>query len=103
MAILTFQIGHNHPNYAQFFASISDFFTFKSLSSFSDFTLCGDPEQPVSSLVDRKSPTVVDYSCVKGFRLEGSAIRECETAKGTWMGVAPRCKGKLGRLRPLIG
>lgn len=55
-------------------------------------TLCGDPEQPVSSQVNR-SESAVSYSCAKGFRLEGEAVRRCDTATGAWSGAPPRCIG----------
>ena len=56
--------------------------------------MCGDPEQPVSSLVTRSEPIRVTYSCVKGYRLEGSAERVCLTHEGgRWEGEPPRCIG----------
>ena len=66
----------------------------KSLSFFAaDQTLCGDPEQPVSSQVNRTSANTVEYTCVKGYRMEGgSPKRFCETS-GIWSGQPPQCKG----------
>ena len=67
-----------------------------------DSTACGDPEQPVSSLVTRSEPTRVRYSCVKGYRLEGGAERVCLTDEGgRWEGEPPRCIGGFVSLSSL--
>ena len=67
-----------------------------------DSTACGDPEQPVSSLVTRSEPTRVRYSCVKGYRLEGGAERVCLTDEGgRWEGEPPRCIGGVASLSSL--
>lgn len=58
---------------------------------YKNVTMCGDPEQPVSSVVNRQSVSLVEYSCVKGFRLIGEPLRHCQTESGTWGGLAPRC------------
>jgi len=59
----------------------------------SDETLCGDPEQPVSSVVKHLSSTEVEYNCVKGYKLEGgNRTRSC-TPSGLWSGRTPRCTG----------
>ena len=70
------------------------------LSLVPDSTPCGDPEQPVSSLVTRSSePARVTYSCVKGYRLEGHAERVCLTGEdGRWEGEPPRCMGSSLKL-----
>ena len=62
----------------------------------SDSTMCGDPEQPVFSIVNRTSQSTVQYSCVKGHRMEGGtgSVRHCSD-KGVWMGSPPKCVGKF--------
>ena len=58
-----------------------------------DETRCGDPEQPLSSTVDRQSADKVVYSCVKGFKMEGGdAERHC-LPNGLWSGHPPSCSG----------
>ena len=59
-----------------------------------DETECGDPEQPTSSVVNRVSKSEVEYSCLKGYRLEaGNRTRTCSKA-GAWSGKTPRCVGE---------
>ena len=59
-----------------------------------DETECGDPEQPTSSVVNRVSKSEVEYSCLKGYRLEaGNRTRTCSKA-GAWSGKTPRCIGE---------
>ena len=63
---------------------------------FLDSTMCGDPEQPVFSIVNRTSPSTVQYACVKGHRMEGGtgSTRHCSN-KGVWNGSPPKCVGKI--------
>ena len=63
---------------------------------FLDSTMCGDPEQPVFSIVNRTSPSTVQYACVKGHRMEGGtgSTRHCSN-KGVWNGSPPKCVGKV--------
>ena len=65
--------------------------------------MCGDPEQPVFSIVNRTSPSTVQYSCVKGHRMEGGtgATRHC-SAKGVWVGNPPKCVGKILRINKYL-
>ena len=64
-----------------------------------DSTACGDPEQPVSSLVTRSDPARVTYSCVKGYRLEGAAERLCLVHEGgRWEGKPPTCIGAYRKI-----
>jgi len=76
----------------------SNFF-YVSINFYLDFildsTMCGDPEQPVFSIVNRTSPSTVRYSCVKGHRMEGGtgSTRHCSD-KGVWIGSPPKCVGK---------
>ena len=58
--------------------------------------MCGDPEQPVFSIVNRTSPSTVQYACVKGHRMEGGTglTRHCSN-KGDWNGSPPKCVGKI--------
>ena len=62
------------------------------LKYFSDETRCGDPEQPLSSTVDRVSTDRVVYACVKGYKMEGNAERNC-LPNGLWSGQSPTCSG----------
>ena len=60
---------------------------------FADETRCGDPEQPLSSTVERISADAVVYSCVKGYKMQGgNAERNC-LPNGLWSGQAPSCSG----------
>ena len=58
-------------------------------------TRCGEPEQPLSSVITRVDDTEIEYSCLKGFRLddESRAKRKCDPRTGLWGGDghAPRC------------
>ena len=47
-------------------------------------------QTPTGSLVD----DTASFSCVYGYRLEGSATRTCQTDE-TWTGTAPTCVRKL--------
>ena len=68
-----------------------------------DSTACGDPEQPVSSLVTRSDPARVTYSCVKGYRLEGAAERLCLVHEGgRWEGEPPTCVGASQKKPSLV-
>ena len=63
--------------------------------SFTDSTMCGDPEQPVFSIVNRTSASTVQYSCVKGHRMEGGTGERLHCSdKGVWIGSPPKCVGK---------
>ncbi|XP_071750190.1 uncharacterized protein [Lepeophtheirus salmonis] len=53
--------------------------------------LCGDPEQPVSTVVSHVNDTSVNYSCLKGYRMIGNPSSHCNTSTGRWAGSAPRC------------
>ena len=66
-----------------------------TLLSFSDDTLCGDPEQPLSSIVNQTSPTTVEYTCLKGYKMTGGGdrTRTC-SPKGVWEGRPPMCSGQ---------
>ena len=71
-------VQHNFASYSRFLKPL-------------DSRPCGDPEQPLSSVVNRTSVSTVEYTCVKGHRLEGGdAIRKCK-ADGQWSGKPPRC------------
>ena len=70
------------------------FFTLIIMAYLADETLCGDPEQPLSSRFNRTSSHEVEYSCVKGYKMEtGNPKRTCQ-ANGIWSGMPPRCTGK---------
>ena len=75
-------------------------FYLKTLLSFSDDTLCGDPEQPLSSIVNQTSPTTVEYTCLKGYKMTGGGdrTRTC-SPKGVWAGRPPMCSGQTALLQ----
>jgi len=74
-------------------------YSFLSSSLLPDVRACGEPEQPVSSRVNRtRGPDGADraeYSCLKGYRSEGGqTVRECRSDTGAWGGSAPKCRRK---------
>ena len=80
-------------------ATFSVEFYLYTLLSFSDDTLCGDPEQPLSSIVNQTSPTTVEYTCLKGYKMTGGGdrTRTC-SPKGVWEGRPPMCSGQTAFL-----
>ena len=58
-----------------------------------DETRCGDPEQPLSSTVERQSADKVMYACVKGFKMEGGEAERTCLPNGRWSGQPPSCSG----------
>lgn len=63
-----------------------------ALAMVADETQCGDPEQPISSIVNRTSVNTVEYSCAKGYKMDGNPTRSC-LGNGVWSGHPPRCSG----------
>ena len=62
--------------------------------SVADDTMCGDPEQPLSAIANRTSTSTVEYSCLKGYRMEGGERTRTCSPKGVWQGHPPRCLGE---------
>lgn len=57
----------------------------------SDRIPCGDPEQPMFSIVSRNARRAI-YTCIAGYKVVGDAFRTCR-ASGTWSGKPPTCQG----------
>ena len=68
---------------------------FFSSSIFADETMCGDPEQPLYSTIQRLSDQSIVYACLKGYKMEaGDPRRDC--VNGVWTGPPPpRCSGPI--------
>ena len=66
-----------------------------SSSIFADETMCGDPEQPLYSTIQRLSDQSIVYACLKGYKMEaGDPRRDC--VNGVWTGPPPpRCSGPI--------
>ena len=62
---------------------------------FADETMCGDPEQPLYSTIQRLSDQSIVYACLKGYKMEaGDPRRDC--VNGVWTGPPPpRCSGPI--------
>ena len=75
------------------FAPNDQSFSSLKLISFSDETMCGDPEKPLYSSIERISDRHIVYACLKGYKMEeGNPRREC--VNGVWTGPPPpRCSG----------
>jgi len=58
-------------------------------------TMCGDPEQPLYSTIQRLSDQSIVYACLKGYKMEaGDPRRDC--VNGVWTGPPPpRCSEVL--------
>ena len=56
---------------------------------------CGTLSSPANGQVNIPTTTLwstATYSCISGYRLNGTSIRICE-GSGSWSGTAPTCEG----------
>lgn len=65
---------------------------------------CGRLSAPLNGSVQGSAttfPNMLEFSCEKGFILDGSASRKCQ-ANTTWSGKAAICRGKFSAFVRII-